>query len=165
MGVPMAETALFSPLCSDLLRSGQAVRFRAPGGSMHPTIRDGENITVRPLDPALVRRGDVVLYGGRRGLTAHRVVRLVGERRQPDYFVLRGDNGAGYDEVVDPSRLLGRVSSVERRWMPRDPSSTAARLGARAWRSLARIRRLVSSLTAAMRLELPRTRRRHRNAG
>lgn len=161
----MAEVALFTPVCTDLLRSGQAVRFCATGGSMYPTIRDGETVVVRPIDPKAVRRGDVVLYRGRRGLTAHRVMRVVGNDCSPDGFMIRGDHGAGIDEHVESAQVLGRVASVERDGSQRDPGSTGALLAARVWNGLVRIRGVVGRVTAVMRLEWPRTRRRHRNVG
>jgi hypothetical protein len=161
----MAEAALFTPVCTDLLRSGQAVRFSASGRSMYPTIRDGESVVVRPIDPAAVRQGDVLLYGGRRGLTAHRVVRVLAEANAARAFVLRADNGAGLDEHVEAARILGRVSQVDRGQSERDPGTQGALLLARAWQGLARIRGLVGRVTAVMGLGLPRTRRRHRDAG
>jgi signal peptidase I len=161
----MAEAALFTPICTDLLRAGQAVRFRATGGSMHPTIRDGETVVVRPIDPKAVRRGDVVLYRGRRGLTAHRVMRVIENDCAPDVFMIRGDHGAGLDEHVESAQVLGRVASVERSGLHCDPGSTGALLIARTWHRLARIRGFVVRMTAVMRLVSPRSRRRHRDAG
>ena len=58
----------------DLLCRGHRVRFSAPGRSMHPTIREGETITVEPLDPRDVKKGDIILYRSNSGVTAHRVV-------------------------------------------------------------------------------------------
>ena len=41
---------------------------------MHPTIRDGEVVTVAPRSVDHVAPGDVILYRCDRGPTAHRVV-------------------------------------------------------------------------------------------
>ena len=40
------NTDLFSEILGDTLNRGHSVRFRAPGDSMHPTICDGDMITV-----------------------------------------------------------------------------------------------------------------------
>jgi hypothetical protein len=45
----------------ELLRLGYGVRFRAGGRSMHPTIRDGEMITVAPVTPEDIKPGDIIL--------------------------------------------------------------------------------------------------------
>ena len=102
----------FPDLCTDLLQSGRRVRFRAPGASMHPTIRDGEVVTVAPVLTRDIKRGDVLLYLAERGLTAHRV-----RRRLPGpetAFCVRGDALGSEEERVAANRVLGRVTSVER---------------------------------------------------
>ena len=43
---------------------------------MHPTIRDGEAINVEPIERCDVRRGDILLCRGARGVMAHRVVAI-----------------------------------------------------------------------------------------
>ena len=102
----------FPELRTDLLQSGLPVRFRAPGSSMHPTIRDGEVVTVIPMLARQIRRGDVLLYQAERGLTAHRVI-----RRFPGpeiAFRVRGDAPGSEDEHVVTTQVLGKVESVER---------------------------------------------------
>ena len=109
-----AEPDNFRLLCEDLLRSGRGVRFRATGTSMHPAIRDGELVTVEPVDASAVRRGDVVLFRSARGLTAHRVTRVVARPDASQYFVLRGDNTGESHEHVATTSVLGCVIGVER---------------------------------------------------
>jgi hypothetical protein len=113
----------FTETSVELLRGGKSVRFRAPGWSMHPTIRDGEAITVQPVQPAAVKRGDIVLYRCDRGVVAHRVVRI--EKRAGDnpLYVLRGDGPGAVDEPVEPAQVLGRVVSVERAGVRIDPDT------------------------------------------
>ena len=47
---------------------------------MHPTIRDGEAITVEPVAPCAVKCGDILLYRGARRVIAHRVVAILNPR-------------------------------------------------------------------------------------
>ncbi|OFV81495.1 MAG: signal peptidase I [Acidobacteria bacterium RBG_13_68_16] len=118
--------ARFVDVVSDLLRRGHSVRFRAKGGSMHPTIREGEAITVAPARPDAIKRGDVVLYRSGRGVIAHRVTRVV---RDPDgtlAFIPRGDSSTTRDEPVDQSAVLGRVVAVERDGRELDPTGAGA---------------------------------------
>ncbi|MGD8776456.1 MAG: S24/S26 family peptidase, partial [Syntrophobacterales bacterium] len=75
-----SETGTSSPcltfLSGELLSLGLAVRFRAPGTSMHPTIRHGDVITVAPVAPASLKRGDIILYRFQGGFIAHRTVNI-----------------------------------------------------------------------------------------
>jgi signal peptidase len=99
----------FTDVATGLLRQGYGVRFYAKGWSMYPTIKDGEMITVEPVVPSQVKRGDILLYHNSRGVVAHRVVRLGGT-----FFILRGDASSTCDEPVEADQALGKVVSVER---------------------------------------------------
>ena len=71
---------LFIDMSTELLRQGKNVRFRAPGLSMHPTIREGETITVAPISPFDIKRRDILLYLAGKKVIAHRVVRITREK-------------------------------------------------------------------------------------
>jgi len=71
---------LFIDVSVELLRQGKSVRFRAPGRSMHPTIKEGETIRVEPIAPFDIKRGDILLYIVGRKVIAHRVVRIKREK-------------------------------------------------------------------------------------
>jgi len=43
---------------------------------MYPSIREGELITVEPVEPGNAKRGDIVLYRSEREPTAHRVIEV-----------------------------------------------------------------------------------------
>lgn len=107
----MPESTAFPLLCEELLRSGQTVRFRATGSSMGPAIRDGDVVTIVPVDAEIVRRGEVILYSSERGLTAHRVI---GFRSEESAFVTQGDSPGSPLELVREGALLGRVEFVAR---------------------------------------------------
>lgn len=81
---------------------------------MHPTIKDGEMITVEPVTPGDVKRGDILLYEFKKSVIAHRVMRV--ERKAAQLrFILRGDSSQTCDAPVEASEILGRVISVERK--------------------------------------------------
>jgi len=107
-----SRSEIFRDVTSELLRRGHRVRFRAEGDSMVPTIRGGEAILVEPVAPAELRQGDIALYRAKRGLTAHRVVR-VETRREPVAFAIRGDAAGSADEWVEQGQIMGRVIAVE----------------------------------------------------
>jgi len=107
----MPRPGLFRDLCTQLLRGGQPVRFRATGSSMSPVLCDGDIVTVAPVGGG-VRRGDILLYDGDRGLTAHRVI---GQRTGGEpVFRVRGDAIGSPVELVEAGRVLGIVQAVER---------------------------------------------------
>ena len=102
----------FQPVLRTLLEDGLTVQFRAGGRSMLPTIQDGDTLVVEPVNPDLIRRGDVVVADGPAGVRAHRVV----GNGQPNggAIVLRGDALRVCDHPVLPSQILGRVAEVKR---------------------------------------------------
>ncbi len=105
------DAPTFAALAAGLLAEQRRIRYRATGASMRPTIRDGDVLTVAPLRPHGLRRGDVVFYralGG--GLRAHR---LLGWRRTPEgtWACIRGDASCGPPEWIPETDLLGRVIS------------------------------------------------------
>lgn len=104
----------FTGVSHELLAHGYSVRFRAPGNSMMPTIFDGEMITIRPIEPSDVKRGDIILYRCPGSIVAHRVVGTEKRDSGALRFILRGDALGAPDEPVEIEQVLGRVESVER---------------------------------------------------
>jgi len=98
----------FEPTLRTVLAAGHGARFRVEGDSMYPAIRSGEFVRVVPCALAELRRGDVILASMGRGLTAHRIMRIEGER-----VITRGDNSLRADPAVDKAQILGRVVEVE----------------------------------------------------
>jgi hypothetical protein len=128
-----------------VLAKGKPFRFEARGASMHPIIRDGDIVTVRPLAGAAPAAGEVVAFVHPRtgGIHVHRIVGAGGPG-----FVLKGDNALGADGPVAPDAVLGRVARVERggrtvRLGPALRSPFLARLSRTAWftRLVRRVRR------------------------
>lgn len=101
-------------ISTELLNLGYSVRFRAAGSSMHPTIADGELITVEPVTPSNLKPGDIVLYRLDWGIIAHRVVRILRIKGSAPCFILQGDAAGACDYPVDEQQVLGKVASVER---------------------------------------------------
>jgi signal peptidase I len=86
---------------------------------MQPTIEDGELITVAPVAPESVRRGDILLYQNERGVFAHRVVaRVKGTvpllQGDCPHFLLRGDASFSCDPPVAREQDIGREVAVQR---------------------------------------------------
>jgi signal peptidase I len=110
----MRHSAIFGAVIEQALTNGTIVRFRAEGGSMYPTIRDGETITIAAVSPRAIVRGDILLCRHGTRVLAHRVVGTTGCGTER-FFVLRGDAKASCDAPVDASAVVGKVISVVRR--------------------------------------------------
>ena len=103
-----------SSLAADILGKGGAFRFRAPGGSMHPFIRNGDVLEVRPVDSAVIRPADIILYHREnRRLIAHRVIGRARKQYTTELLV-RGDTDPFNTEIVFLESVLGRVVRVQR---------------------------------------------------
>jgi hypothetical protein len=127
------DGAELAALSAGVLGRDRAFRFRARGGSMAPFLRDGDLLTVAPVDPAVLRVGDVVLYrAGADRLAAHRIVarRLEGERLR---WVARGDAATGPGDLVAAEQVLGRVVRVQRGDWILDLDHRLQRWAARLW--------------------------------
>ena len=135
----MGSTSL--EVSEHLLGGGYGICFRAEGESMHPTIRHGELVTVAPARPA-----DIVLCRNRRGVVAHRVVRIEPGGRGRDAFVLCGDAPAAEEEDVAPQQVVGRLVSVVRRGRSIDPGSRPTRLARTTRLCVARLKGLKGRL-------------------
>jgi signal peptidase len=101
---------LFLNISTGLLQAGYSIEFRASGSSMYPTIKDGEMITVQPIEISKIKIGDIVLYRTQTGVIAHRVVHV----KRPNQLFLCGDASNSFDAPVMPQQILGKVISTIR---------------------------------------------------
>jgi signal peptidase len=134
----------FGDLSTELLSRGCGVRFRAPGTSMHPTIRHMDLITVEPVAPSNLKRGDIILYRLQKSFIAHRIVSIEEQDGCGLTFILRGDGSTAYDAPVKSAQVLGKVVSLERNYRRIDPYSLKVRLWTRLYLLLASFKRHVS---------------------
>jgi signal peptidase I len=145
----------FAKVCTDLLRSGILVRFRAPGYSMHPTILHEDVITVEPVDASAVKVGDIILYRDQQSLIAHRVVKIENKSdihtdsqssalTPQSCFILRGDARPISDNPITAEQILGKVVSVERNGRCLNPYSLKVKLAVYVRRLASRLKRFLS---------------------
>ena len=92
-------------LGESILREG-SLTLTAEGTSMHPAIRSGERITVRP--PASFGFGDVLQCRAGESTVVHRLVRTL-SRDGKVLYVTKGDNHPAFDDPVGPGDVLGVV--------------------------------------------------------
>jgi len=98
-------------LLRGMMERGVPLRTMARGFSMSPFIRDGDVLTIAPLDGRAPRLGEVVAFTlpdtGR--LAIHRVI-----ARRGGAWLFRGDNSPEPDGIVPRENFLGVVTCVER---------------------------------------------------
>jgi len=89
------------------LRAGEQVEVRPTGDSMTPVIRSRQLVTVSPVDPATLRKGDVVLakVGGRHLL--HKISALRGDRVQIS------NNHGHVNGWASRAQVYGIVSAID----------------------------------------------------
>ncbi len=135
-------------LVTEILTRGLGVRFSARGGSMRPTIRGGEAITVTPVAIEAVAAGDIVLFRRRGRMVVHRVLRVL---REGDVvrFLTRGDASVAADPPLEACHVLGRVVAVERDGRDVDLTGARSRWSCRAARCLCAARGTVRRVRRA----------------
>ena len=135
-------------VCTELLREGHQIKFKAPGDSMYPTICDGDLITVQPIKPSNVIMGDIILYRHKSGVVAHRVVNIQAPQSSvpsPQYFfTLRGDAAIVLDNPVGADQILGKVVSTEKNGRRINPYSFKVKLLYKTRRLASRLKRFLS---------------------
>jgi hypothetical protein len=131
----MATSDVIPTLTESLLASGCSVRLRVSGGSMHPTIRAGDVLTLEPVDSSALRKGDVVLARQRERLLAHRITGITKTDTGGTEVRLRGDALLCCDPAAPADAILARVVVLERGGRLRAVrSARGARLIGLAWR-------------------------------
>lgn len=105
--------AVVAELMQAVLEKGGRFRFCAHGGSMTPFIRDGDTLTIAPLEGRPPRLGEVVAFScpieNQPKLVVHRVV-----GRQGSGFIVQGDGNGCVPEIVLSQNILGLLVQVER---------------------------------------------------
>ena len=114
----MREIRLGRTECADLsvaiLKRGGTFCFKASGLSMHPFVRDGDILIIRPASNQTLRKGDIIFYMSTDyKLIAHRII-AAANRGDDFVFTVRGDMVPASTEQVSSKRILGKVVSLRR---------------------------------------------------
>ena len=83
---------------------------------MHPTIRDGEIVTVGPAAGGTFAPGDVLLCRYDRGPTAHRVVSMQVSPAGAGVAAPAGRPSSTTDVPMPADKVIGRILTVQTRW-------------------------------------------------
>jgi phage repressor protein C with HTH and peptisase S24 domain len=109
----------FHHVARPLVAQGTSFLLCVYGASMYPTIRDGDIVQVRPVEPGEIGIGDIFLFRNSGRLFVHR---LVAKSRQGDALLLvaKGDANPRPDKQVESGDVLGKIVEVRRRRHRRD---------------------------------------------
>lgn len=95
-------------IASRLKKSSDPIWLMVQGGSMSPSLIQGDRILVRACDE--IAAGDVVILKSADRLVVHRVIRMTSNG-----MITRGDSALFDDFPVSPNDVLGKVIAVASR--------------------------------------------------
>lgn len=99
----------------EALARGEILLARLGGGSMSPSILDGESVRVEHVAPPQLQIGDVVLYRSLSNTAVmHRIVRIEDDDGIKARIITQGDGCQLADVPVPIDRVFGRLVAVER---------------------------------------------------
>jgi polysaccharide biosynthesis/export protein len=134
------------PVLEALMETGTLPSVPVAGGSMHPTLRDGDRVVAAPF-LGLPQPGQIVLARVAGVLVAHRLVAIQSASGRRIYR-LQGDAEVAPDAGVLREDLLGRIVAVLRdgRRLEVDDSPSARRRALRRCSARRRTRRLLRGI-------------------
>jgi signal peptidase I len=97
-------------LAAEVLSSGGAIRLRALGTSMLPTIWPGDIVSIERGNAQQIFPGDIVLVARQGRFFVHRLIEKNNAR-----WITRGDALPFNDEPAAEVQVLGKVSLIHRR--------------------------------------------------
>ncbi len=126
------ETSEILSLGAEILRRGDLLCFRAKGRSMYPFIRDGDVLTVEPVNASELRLGEIAFYRTASRGVAHR---FIGTSRTNGRIslILQGDRSIRPDPPVEADWILGRVTEISRNGRTVSLATPKRRLLAALW--------------------------------
>jgi SOS-response transcriptional repressor LexA len=98
-------------LSEELLNDGYAIRIKASGLSMFPSIWTGDRITISPQKDVTI--GDVIVFNRGGQIVAHKLVRVF-EKESIRYYQTRGDSSFRLDQPITAGEILGKVTGIKR---------------------------------------------------
>jgi hypothetical protein len=93
------------------LQKGETVSFRPRGHSMSGKIESGQLCTVRPVDPATIKIGDIVLCKVRGREYLHLVKAVQGQGQGARFQI--GNNRGHINGWINAASIFGRCVSVQ----------------------------------------------------
>jgi signal peptidase I len=103
----MNKNAISLSVTSTITQEKKLQLYTLHGGSMYPTLRDGDKVLAIP--PRHLKRGDVVIFRRNAAMIAHRIVSL-----DEHFIITRGDHTIHEDKRISREEVVGIVRYVIR---------------------------------------------------
>ena len=99
------------------LRKCEPVLMKIKGNCMHPFIKKGDIVTVKPIRFDEAKTGDVIVYDRslEQDFTVHRLIRKRRDRKGREFLFTKADASIHGDFPVYPEDLYGKVVTIERK--------------------------------------------------
>lgn len=96
-----------------LLNDGQKTMYRMQGGSMYPTLREGDIAIVEFCDVEKLKPGDIIVFNNTRNYVAHRLIEIK-VKEHSRIFITKGDNNLKPDKPVKAENINGIIRHFTR---------------------------------------------------
>ena len=139
----------------EALREGKSIQIRPQGYSMYPLlVPERDEVILRAVDPAELRRGDVVLFR-REGsiLVLHRIW-----KKRSDGFYMVGDNQTKVEGPIAEEQVRAIMTGIIRKGRYLSAGNPGYRLLSAVWLFLRPFRRAISVPVAKLRTLLKKFR-------
>jgi phage repressor protein C with HTH and peptisase S24 domain len=105
------STQQLEKLMRGVLDKGACFRFQGKGFSMSPFIKDGDVLTIVPVQGSAPGFGDVVVFThpNTSKLIIHRII-----GKRAGSYLTKGDNAPEEDGLISRAAIVGQVAKVER---------------------------------------------------
>lgn len=98
---------------SSLLNDGQKTMYRMQGGSMYPTLQDGDIAIVELCNTEELKPGDIIVFNNSRNFVAHRLI-TIKKTGDSKIFTTKGDNNLNPDKCIKAEDIKGIIRSFTR---------------------------------------------------
>ncbi len=96
-----------------LLQNGERVRMNLYGFCMRPFIKNGENVTIKPIKPEDLRCGDIIVSQFNDRFKIHRFLKFK-TISDTKFIIAKGDRCINIDSPVSLNLLLGKITHVNK---------------------------------------------------
>lgn len=82
---------------------------------MAPFLKGGEVLTIKKVDCASLRKGDLIFFKNLKGIPVlHRLIKKKKAKNNTFMFQTKGDSLMSFDEPLHEDKVLGKVFAIEK---------------------------------------------------
>jgi ATP-binding cassette subfamily B protein len=96
-----------------LLSDGQKTMYRMQGGSMYPSLQEGDIAIVETCDIDKLKPGDIIVFKNSKNFVAHRLIEIKAKEHSK-IFITKGDNNPKPDKSIKEENIEGVIRLFSR---------------------------------------------------